>query len=114
MARTTQELLAKLPKARRAKIEARAQEMIAEIDGLAAVRKLAGKTQAQIAASLGKKQPSIQKMEKQTDLYVSTLRRFVEAAGGTVEIRISLPGMAPVALGGFEELRDPVDAAATQ
>ena len=106
MARTTEDLLATLPSDRRAKVEARAQEMIAEVDGLAAVRKLAGKTQAQIAASLGKKQPSVQKMEKQTDLYVSTLRRFVEAAGGTVEIRISLPGMAPVALAGFEELRD--------
>ncbi|MDP1873169.1 XRE family transcriptional regulator [Phenylobacterium sp.] len=109
MARTTEDLLATLPPNRRAKVEARAQEMIAEVDGLAAVRKLAGKTQAQIAASLGKKQPSVQKMEKQTDLYVSTLRRFVEAAGGTVEIRISLPGMAPVALAGFEELRDPAE-----
>ena len=110
MARTPDELLAAMPAARRAKIEARADEMIAEVDGLAAVRRLAGKTQAQLAAKLGIKQPSVQKMEKQADLYVSTLRRFVEAAGGTVEIRISLPGNAPVALGGFVDLRETADA----
>lgn len=106
MARTTEDLLAALPPARRAKVEARAKEMIAEVDGLTAVRKLAGKTQAQLAATLGIKQPSVQKMEKQADLYVSTLRRFVEAAGGTVEIRIKLPGQPPVTLGGFEDLRE--------
>lgn len=105
MGRTTAELLAEMPLARRAKIEARAAEMLAEIDSLQAVRKLAGKTQEQIAAALGRKQPSVQKMEKQADFYVSTLRRFVEAAGGTVEIRISLPGRTPVRLRTFEVLR---------
>ena len=104
MGRTTAELLAAMAPERRARIEARAAGMIAEIESLEAVRKLAGKTQAQIAAALGKKQPSVQKMEKQADFYVSTLRRFVEAAGGTVEIRISLPGHAPVRLETFEGL----------
>ena len=88
----------------RARIEARKQEMLAEIEGLKAVRKLAGMTQAQIADALGKKQPSVQKMERQADYYVSTLRRFVEAAGGTVEIRVSLPGQAPVILHEFGDL----------
>ena len=105
MGRTTAELLAAMTPERRARIEARAAELIAEVDSLQAVRKLAGKTQEQIAAALGKKQPSIQKMEKQADFYVSTLRRFVEAAGGTVEIRISLPGQKPVRLESFDELR---------
>jgi hypothetical protein len=95
-----------MPAERRARIEARVAEAIREIDSLQAVRKLAGKTQAQIAESLGKKQPSVQKMEKQADFYVSTLRRFVEAAGGSVEIRISLPGQAPVLLREFADLRD--------
>ena len=43
-------------------------------------------------------------MEKQADFYVSTLRRFVEAAGRAVEIRITLPGHAPVRLETFGEL----------
>lgn len=96
--------MAELPPERRAKIEARAAEMIEEINTLKEVRKLAGKTQAQIAATLGKKQPSVQKMEAQADFYVSTLRRFVEAAGGTVEIRVTLPGHEPVRLKEFADL----------
>jgi hypothetical protein len=104
MGRTRSEIMASLPSKRRAKIVARTEEMIAELDGLKAVRKLAGKTQEQIAVALGKKQPSVQKMEAQADYYVSTLRRFVEAAGGTVEIRVTLPGHAPVKLRDFAEL----------
>jgi predicted transcriptional regulator len=104
MPRNLNEVLDNLPPERQARIKARATELLAEVDGLRAVRKLAGKTQEQIAASLGKKQPSIQKMERQADFYVSTLRRFVEAAGGTVEIRISLPDKAPVVLTQFSEL----------
>lgn len=104
MARNLDDVVGRLPDARRARIAKRTQEMLAEIDSLQAVRKLAGKTQEQIADALGKKQPSIQKMEKQADFYVSTLRRFVEAAGGTVEIRVSLPGQAPVVLREFSDL----------
>jgi hypothetical protein len=52
----------------------------------------------------GKKQPSVQKMERQADFYVSTLRRFVEAAGGSVEIRVNLPGRPPLRLKKFGDL----------
>ena len=104
MARTLEDVMADFPPERRAKIETRKQELLAEIQGLKAVRKLAGMTQAQIAQALGKKQPSVQKMERQADYYVSTLRRFVEAAGGSVEIRVNLPGQAPVVLGGLSDL----------
>lgn len=107
MGRTTAEIMAALPEARRARIQARVAAEIEEIETLGAVRKLAGKTQEQIASALGKKQPSVQKMEKQADFYVSTLRRFVEAAGGSVEIRVKLPGKAPVLLKEFSELREP-------
>ena len=104
-ARTLDEVLAQdFTVEQRGEIEARAAQMLAEIDSLKAVRKLAGKTQEQIAAALGKKQPSIQKMERQADFYVSTLRRFVEAAGGSVEIRVSLPGRPPVVLREFSDL----------
>jgi transcriptional regulator with XRE-family HTH domain len=104
MGRTTADIMASLPEARRAKIQARVAEEMEAIDSLGAVRKLAGKTQAQIAEALGKKQPSVQKMERQADFYVSTLRRFVEAAGGSVEIRVTLPGRRPVVLQQFNEL----------
>jgi len=42
--------------------------------------------------SLAAQQASVPKLERQTDLYPSTLRRFVEVARGTLELRIELPG----------------------
>jgi transcriptional regulator with XRE-family HTH domain len=104
MARTHEQMMAALPPERQAKIRARAAEMIAEAEGLHAIRKLAGLSQAQMAERLGKKQPSVHKMEKQADFYVSTLERFVEAAGGSVSIVVDLPGRAPVKLKRFADL----------
>lgn len=106
MARELKDVIAALPEARRKKIEARTAELIAEVHSLAAVRKIAGLSQAQLAHRLGKKQPSVHKMETQADYYVSTLERFVEAAGGTVDITINLPGQSPVRLKRFGELQD--------
>ena len=62
------------------------------------------RSQEQIAQSLGIKQPAIVKIERQTDLYPSTLRRFVEAAGGTLELRVELPGSGVLRLTGMGEL----------
>ena len=84
----------------RAEVEARTAELIAEVEGLKAFRVLAERSQEQIAESLGIKQPSVHKIEKQTDLYLSTLRRFVEAAGGSLELRVELPGKGVLHLTG--------------
>lgn len=100
MGRTVDELMTELPPERRARVEARTEELIAEVEGLKAFRQLAERSQEQIAASLGIKQPSVHKIEKQTDLYLSTLRRFVEAAGGTLELRVELPGKGVLHLTG--------------
>jgi transcriptional regulator with XRE-family HTH domain len=104
MARTHEEMMASLPPERRARIEARAAAQLREIEGLKALRTLAQRTQEQIAQSLGVKQPSVLKIERQTDLYLSTLRRFVEAAGGTLELRIELPGAGTFTLTGIGEI----------
>lgn len=53
-----------------------------EVEGLRELRQLAGKGQADIASALNIKQPSVSKIEKQTDMYLSTLRSYVEAIGG--------------------------------
>ncbi len=104
MGRTLDELMAALPEQRRRKVEARSVELIAEVEGLKALRQLAERSQEQIAQSLGVKQPSVHKIERQTDLYLSTLRRFVEAAGGTLELRIELPGKGVMRLTGVGDL----------
>ncbi len=104
MGRSHSEVMAALPEDRRRRIEARAQELVAEVEGLKALRQLAERSQEQIAATLGVKQPSVHKIERQTDLYLSTLRRFVEAAGGKLELRIELPGKGVLHLTGVGDI----------
>jgi len=102
--RTLDEVMAGLPQDRQERIKARAAELHNEVEGLKALRKLAQRSQEQIAQSLGIKQPSVVKIERQADLYLSTLRRFVEAAGGTLELRIDLPGTGAFTLTGVGEI----------
>ena len=104
MGRTHREIIAALPVARRRKIEARTAELAAEVEGLQALRKLAERSQAEMAKTLKIKQPSVHKIEKQADLYLSTLRRYVEAAGGTLELRVELPGKGTLHLTGVGDL----------
>ena len=80
-------------------------ELHGEVEGLKALRLLTERSQEQIAQSLGVKQPSLLKIERQTDLYLSTLRRFVEAAGGKLELRVELPGKGVLHLTGLGELK---------
>jgi predicted transcriptional regulator len=100
MGRTVKQIKAAMTPEDRAEVEARTVELIAEVEGLKAFRVLAERSQEQIAESLGIKQPSVHKIEKQTDLYLSTLRRFVEAAGGSLELRVELPGKGVLHLTG--------------
>jgi hypothetical protein len=111
MPKTHEEVMARLPKDRRARIEARRDELQGDIDGLKALRKLTEHSQDQIAQSLGIKQPSVVKIERQTDLYLSTLRRFVEAAGGKLELRVELPGTGAFTLTGVGEINQAKDVA---
>jgi DNA-binding XRE family transcriptional regulator len=105
MPRTHEEIMAGLPRQRREAIEARSAELHREVEGLKALRLLAERSQEQIAQALGVKQPSVLKIERQTDLYLSTLRRFVEAAGGTLELRVELPGKGVMHLTGMGDLK---------
>jgi transcriptional regulator with XRE-family HTH domain len=97
--------MAGLPKAQRERIAARAAELIDEVEGLKALRLLAERSQEQIAQGLGITQPSVLKIERQTDLYLSTLQRFVEAAGGKLELRVELPGKGVLHLKGLGDLK---------
>jgi transcriptional regulator with XRE-family HTH domain len=80
-----------LPKQRRERVDARYRELKDEVESLRELRKAAGKAQAEIAATLKIKQPSVSKIEKQTDMYLSTLRSYVEAIGGELDLVVRLP-----------------------
>ena len=51
-----------------------------------------------MASALNIKQPSVSKIEKQTDMYLSTLRGYVEAMGGQLELVVTLPTRGPLRL----------------
>jgi predicted XRE-type DNA-binding protein len=74
----------------RAKAARRAQELLGELL-LSELRRLAGKSQRQVAEVLGIKQPSLSKLEKQSDMQVSTLRKIVKALGGELEVLARFP-----------------------
>lgn len=105
MGRTLDEVMDSLLAERRQAVESRAEELIAEAEGLLALRALADRTQEQLVDALGSKQPSVHKIERQIDLYLFTLRRFVEAAGGTLELPVNLPGKGTIRLTGLGDLQ---------
>lgn len=104
MATRLDTILSDMPEDERAAVNVRTAEILAEIDGLAELRRLAELTQGQVAEALNVKQPTVHQIEKRADLYLSTLRRFVEAAGGELELRVSLPGKGAFRLTGIGDL----------
>src|SRR5882672_11765663 len=91
MGRTLDEVITQLPKRRRQRIDVRYRELRDHVEGLRDLRKAAGKAQADIATALKIKQPSVSKLEKQTDMYLSTLRNYIEAIGGQLDLVVRLP-----------------------
>src|SRR5262245_54268760 len=89
MSRAFSRIVPALPARRRS--DKRLQEMWHEVKGLRELRVIAGKAQADVATVLRIKQPSVSKVENQSDMYVSTLRAYVEAIGGKLELIVRLP-----------------------
>ena len=104
MGRTLNEIMDALPRRRRTRIQARYRGLKEEVESLQALRKAAGKAQADIAAALKIKQPSVSKIEKQADMYLSTLRSYVEAIGGELDLIVRLPSRRAVRLRQLGEL----------
>lgn len=55
------------------------------------LRKTRAMSQEELAAKLAVGQPAVAKLERRADMYVSNLRRYVEALGGTLEITARFP-----------------------
>lgn len=104
MAIDLKEHMRTLPSKRRKKIERRAHELIAEEKTLRELRKASTRSQVQLARTLGVRQAAISKMERRTDMYVSSLRAFVEAMGGSLDIIATFPHKPPVKITQFQDL----------
>ncbi len=107
MGRNLNDIIESLPPERQTKIATIAQskvdDMIASSATLTDFRKAVGKTQAEVAKELGINQNAVSQLEKRSDNYVSTLRRFMKSLGLTLELsvvdkngsRIALPNFIP-------------------
>jgi DNA-binding XRE family transcriptional regulator len=102
MAVDSEELFAALPEARQKAILARADELIAEELTLAAIREARRRSQEAVAKKLGVQQPTVSKIERQTDMYLSTLRSYIAALGGELQIVAQFPDRAPVHITNFK------------
>ena len=91
----------KLSAAQRKKIEARAAALIAEEMTLRDLRKARELTQVRMAEQLGITQDGVSRLEKRSDLLLSTLRKSVEAMGGRLSLVAEFPDRAPVVLTGI-------------
>src|SRR5215468_2002705 len=105
MAVPLKKFLAKMSPERRARIQAEAKRIIDEELTLRDLRKAHQMTQEKLAAVLGVKQESISNLEKRSDMLISTVREYVEALGGELEIRATFPGRGWVTIKTFADLR---------
>ena len=94
MARKLDDVMAALPAERRARIEQRAMELATLKD----LRAAAQKTQEDLAAALGVGQDSISRLERRSDMLLSTLRHYVESMGGKLELVAQFPDRPPVVI----------------
>lgn len=104
MAKNLNDVLDALPPQRRAKVEQRAGELATLKD----LRLAVAHTQQELAASLGVGQDAISRIERRSDLLLSTLRRYIQAMGGELDLVARFPNRPPVLLDHIAQ--DPVTA----
>jgi DNA-binding XRE family transcriptional regulator len=103
MAKNFKQLRAKMSTERRARVHAEADRLEKEM-ALDQLREALNMTQEQLAQILEVNQAAISKLERRSDMYLSTLRKFIEAMGGELDIRAVFPAGA-VRIVHFQELR---------
>lgn len=98
------DVLDTLPPKRRAEIDRRFNELVNEVESLKELRRISAKSRTKIAKTLNISQPAVSKIEKQTDMYLSTLRSYVEAMGGELDVVVRLPNRALVKVKSLEDV----------
>ena len=108
MALNVEDVITRLDPAERRKVEEVAAELIAEEMTLRELRKARKLTQVSVARELGIGQDGVSRLEQRSDILLSTLRRTVEAMGGSLSLIARFPDRPPVELSGLAE-PDPRD-----
>jgi len=101
-----EETLASFTPADRAEIERKGRRIADHDRALADLREIRRMSQQQLAERLGVEQSAVSKIERRSDLYMSIVRKYVEAVGGKLEIVARFPDLPPVRLKQFGSLGD--------
>lgn len=109
MSITLDELRGSLSPESRARVQSRTRELLREEMTLQALRKQLEITQEDVAGRMSIRQANVSKVEKRSDMLISTLRSYLEAMGGTLELVVHMPGRPPVTLEGFTEKSSTVE-----
>lgn len=110
MGKTLSEIMKGLPKERRERIEADTAREAAEIMSLRDMRKAFHQSQESVAKALDMEQESVSRMERRTDLLLSTMRKYVAAMGGDLKLIAEFPNRPPIridTLGSLSERSEP-------
>lgn len=104
MATALKDRLKKLPSARRKKINKRTKELIATEMTLRDLRKALELTQADISSKLHMNQEAVSRLERRSDLLLSTLISYIKAMGGELNLTAKFPNRPAIKLSGFEDI----------
>ncbi|MBX3388389.1 MAG: helix-turn-helix transcriptional regulator [Phycisphaeraceae bacterium] len=91
MARKWKDLKAKMSRATRERVDARVKQSLESMP-LAEIRKAIGMTQAELAEKLDNGQGNVSKLENSADMYLTTLRKYIEALGGELHLTATFSG----------------------
>ena len=80
---------------RRARVAAKAAALNEEMS-LEEMRRSRDLSQEEVAAALSVGQPAVAKLERRTDMHVGSLRRYIEALGGELELVARFPGASVI------------------
>lgn len=89
---------------RKRRVEAQAQALRVEYLTLQDLRKEIGLTQVQVSRALDIPQSNVSRLERSSDMLLSTLRSYVEAVGGKLNLVVELPDKQPIILEGLGDL----------
>ncbi len=106
MGKSLEEVMNELPEERREYIEKRGKELLDEYLTLQDLRKAQELTQERIAQELNIPQSSISRLEKRSDMLLSTLRSYIQAMGGDLKLTAEFPNRPPVLLTGIGDFID--------
>jgi hypothetical protein len=104
MGKSLEEKLKKLPATRLKKIQKKANQLIAEEMSLRDLRRALALTQDTLADTLDIGQDGVSRLEKRSDLLLSTLSRYVSAMGGELKFVVEFKDRPPVMLTGLTDM----------